>query len=190
MSNAEFRFPKFADEETIHRLYAIWNGWRGEKLFPSRADVDLKALSSHMEGVILFEVQDRKNIIIRYFGSMIMDFYGSDYTGRNFLDLTDANVKELRSKRMLGVVEQPCGAVWTTRGISYGAERSFSVGVSLPIAARAGEAPSQILQVCLPFRGTERPAFERKAPTNVQLSDRYAFVDIGAGLADQSVVTE
>lgn len=191
MNKTEFSLPAFAAHDEIRELFSTWDRWRGDKLFPSRLETNLKDIGTYLEAVVLFEVHNHDDLRIRYFGSMLMDFFGKDYTGRNYKDLTPEGFWPTRSKRLMGLVETPCASVWTTRGISYGVEQEFSVGASFPVASKAAQAPDQILQICLPYPGMERPVFEpRPTSSPIELADRYSFVDIGAGVGDSSVAVE
>ncbi len=183
-----FDLPEFAKTDDIKFVISAWNKWRGEKLFPSRENVNLRDISKYLNAVMLFDMNSYEDIHIRYFGSRLMDYFGAAYTGTNDLAVTDPEIKDIRVKRMFGIVELPCAAVWTTRGINFGVEQSFSVGINFPVATRnSDKMPNQLLQICIPLEHTEQPVFIEQPKTNVNFADRYVFVDIGAGKADSSV---
>jgi hypothetical protein len=183
--------PNFAARDKITELIDIWCGWRGDKLFPSRAEVELRDIGKFLESAVLYDVEPPDQIIIRYFGGRMMDYVGGDQTGQNFLEFANEEERPLRWGRHAAVVDTPCAAAWTIIDRPVGDNtRLNAIGISLPLGA-AGEydRASQILQVLFPFEGNRHPAYARREVDKIHFPNEFQFLDIGAGVGDKSLET-
>lgn len=80
----------------LKRMLAYWTEKRGDRMMPSRDDLDPIDIPDLLPYVILLDVipPDRR-LKVRLAGTMIVDMFGSDYTGQ-FLDEIDFG--EVRAK--------------------------------------------------------------------------------------------
>ena len=68
----------------LRRLYEYWSGKRGDRRFPSRADIDPVDMVFALGNVILAEVlpETPPRFRIRLHGSALAQFVGYDLTGK------------------------------------------------------------------------------------------------------------
>lgn len=179
------QLPPFAERSAISDVLKAWCRWRGRELMPLRSQIKTNDLPDLMRGMMLLEAQAPDSFIFRFSGSLYQDIYGFDFTGMNYLEITDASVRELRSRRLWSLVEQPAGAVWTTPSV----EGQDFVGVSVPIAPDEPDTVLKIMQVVVPVRGVQGLAAERKRrrQNHVEFSDQFRYIDIGAGKPDRAL---
>ncbi len=152
---------------------------------PLRSQIKTNDLPDLMRGMMLLEAQAPDSFIFRFSGSLYQDIYGFDFTGMNYLEITDISVRGLRSRRLWSLVEQPAGAVWTTPSV----EGQDFVGVSVPIAPDEPDTVLKIMQVVVPVLGVQGLAAERKRrrQSHVEFSDQFRYIDIGAGKPDSAL---
>lgn len=176
--------PAFADHPDIHLLVDAWNGWRGADLVPNRRDVDLCDISKLLDMLTVFDMVSPRQMTVRYIGSGFIDLFGQDYTGANYLDLTpDAHRKELRSKRLTAVVEQPCAAFWAAKPTFRQGVGLNTVGACLPISPASAGAPMQMMQLMVLLEPLPFTSFEKiNEHVMIKNSDVFEAADIGAGL--------
>lgn len=180
--NTSFDLPDFADHSAMHQFLCAWDGWRGNNLVPNRNNVRLSDISSVMSHTMLFDMVSPTEILCRFMGSIFMDIYGKDFTGHNYLDITQPQFRDIRSRRLFAVVNQPCAAVWTTKSDMGGGKIANSVGASVPITAAHEGAPMQLMQT-LVF-SVAVPRSEYGKPTrfkHIEFSNQFETIDIGAG---------
>ncbi|WP_262689537.1 PAS domain-containing protein [Kordiimonas aestuarii] len=175
--------PGFADHGALFDFLGAWNRWRAGALAPKRSEVRLQDMQNLMRGMMLMDVRDADHVMFRYVGSLYQDIYGYDFTGLNYLDITEAKVRELRSRRLWSVVAQPVVAVWTTPSV-LGTD---FIGVSVPLFPDAPDTVRKIMQVLVPIREYHHIAAERQRRNqkHVEFSDQFRYIDIGAGVPDR-----
>lgn len=177
--------PAFARLDRVTEFLQAWHGWRAGALLPRRSQVRLTDFPEMMRGTMLMDVHGPECMTFRYAGSLYQEMYGFDFTGLNYLDITAAEFRHIRAKRLWGVVAQPAAAVWTTPAVQ---DVGF-VGASLPILADDPSHPPKIMQVLVPLRDLHHISRDEwaKPRDKVIFSDRFRYVDIGAGKPDTSV---
>ncbi|WP_417461417.1 PAS domain-containing protein [Kordiimonas sp.] len=177
--------PAFADHPALRDFLEVWNGWRGVAIAPRRADINPLDIPELMRGVTLMDAIAPENLHIRYVGSLLCEIVGQDITGQNYIEYTAPEVREIRSRRLWGVVSQPAAAVWMS---PWEHDAQF-VGLSVPVLPSVDGLPMKLMQVLIPLRDTHHMASERKRNpiNNVTLSNQFRYVDIGAGKPDISV---
>lgn len=177
-----FHLPKFADLPEIHEFLTAWNNWRADDIIPDRCAVALADIHQCLGHAMLFDMVSEDEIHCRYMGDAFLDIYGQDFTGSNYLDLTEPQFREIRSKRLHGVVDKPCAAVWATVRGPNSPKLPLACGVSVPIRPNRPDRPKQLMQFAVMLEGYEQSAFVARVKTGVvDFSDHFAFVDIGAG---------
>ena len=66
----------------VSRIFRYWDGKRGARRMPRRADIDPIDLRKHVNNVILYDVVEVGRLYrIRLVGSAIVEFYGVNTTG-------------------------------------------------------------------------------------------------------------
>ncbi len=156
-------------------------------MVPVKSDVKLEQIQSGLHSIGVFDMCSYTDIRCRYIGSFFTDIYGHDYTGRNYLDLTEESDRKARSARMFSLVEQPCIAVWAVTANAPEDERTTTVGLSVPIQADDPARPPQVMQIMKVFTPVPNLLFEKKTgEAVVHFASSFIPIDIGAGLPDLS----
>ncbi|SDE22336.1 PAS domain-containing protein [Kordiimonas lacus] len=177
--------PDFAENPGVRGFLAAWDRWRGDSLLPKRDDIRLMDVPELMRGAMLLDAVSMGEFVFRYAGTLYEDMYGFDFTGKNYLDLTDEGLKPIRSKRLWGIVSQPAAAVWTTPSV----ESVDFTGVSVPILPNDPSHPRKIMQIVMLTREISEVSYKVRAQRRekIYFSDHFRYIDIGAGLPDTSV---
>ena len=80
----------------LSRLYAYWDGKRGNRRFPSRKDLDPVDIPTLLPGMFLVDVRrDPFDLFFRLAGTVLSVCYGSDVTGARLIDLNGSQTLEL-----------------------------------------------------------------------------------------------
>jgi hypothetical protein len=173
------QLPAFADYVALKDFICAWDRWRGDEIAPSRSQIKLQDMPDLMRGMMLMEALSPEQLIFRFSGSLYQDIYGFDFTGLNYLDITEEGARSLRSRRLWPVASLPVMAVWATPSV-LGTD---FVGDSVPIMPDIPGNARKIMQVLVPVRDHHHLATERKrrGQRHVEFSDHFRYLDIGAG---------
>ena len=179
---SSFDLPDFANRPSIHRFINAWDKWRGDAMIPNRRDVKLSDIQSIASGMVIFDMYSHSNIRCRFIGSMFTDLYGHDYTGKNYLDITEPSVRKCRAERMFSVVEQPCIAAWAIAANAPLDPLPTTVGVSVPIAPKNPDHPMQLMQMMEVLTHVNARVFQQHGDElNIHYATSFIGIDIGAG---------
>lgn len=163
------------------RIVQAWCAWRGGRLLPGKADMDLGELAEFMPWLALLEVAGPDEARLRVAGSGLRDVYGTDMIGRNLKEITAPEDWPRRSARYMAQVSRPCGTYYFRRHtLPDGRTVSYET-VALPVEAEEGVR--QMLCIIMPLRQWQtlgRPA----APHLIPMPTAFQYVDIGAGIPD------
>lgn len=179
------QLPAFADYVALKDFICAWDRWRGNELAPKRSQIKLQDMPDLMRGMMLMEAVSPTELVFRFSGSLYQDIYGFDFTGLNYLDITEVHARDLRSRRLWPVAAFPVMAVWATPSV-LGTD---FVGVSVPIMPDTPGDVRKIMQVLVPVRDHHHLATERKrrGQSHVEFSEQFRYLDIGAGKPDSAV---
>ena len=76
------------DDDRLQRLFAYWQGKGGDRLFPSKSEIDPVDFSYVLGYVTLVDVEaSPRRYRFRLDGSILVQLSGMDYTGRYLDDL-------------------------------------------------------------------------------------------------------
>ncbi|MDP6564354.1 MAG: PAS domain-containing protein [Alphaproteobacteria bacterium] len=162
---------------------AVWQGWRGHGLMPSRSDVRLENLKPVLPWITLAEVPSNSEIIFRLAGTMIRELLGVELTGRNLLDLTEPALRERRGHRSYRTAAQPCGAIWIWRVGYRGGGVEQVEQLALPLRPNEADKPPQLMTVTGPLGEGMRPVPLSRLQI-LESAEYHHFIDIGAGEPD------
>ena len=160
------------------RLYEAWQGWRGDRLLPRRADLDLVAISRLMPRLAVIDVKDPDTAVFRLAGTEIEQLFGQRLTGRSYIRMVPPERQKSRGELLWRIATQPCVVVqhiacdWQSG--RHGVLEVFGVPM---LADRDGE-PVQMLGVV-----SRLPAPVWGEPDRIiaMRSIAMRFIDIGAG---------
>lgn len=182
-----FELPAFADLPQMHELLAAWDSWRASDVVPLRSKVKLSDIDRFLSHAMLLDMEPSGRIHCRYIGSKFQEIYGHDFTGEDYLEITDARYRDTRSKRLFTAANHPCIAVWSTKAEGDQKGLPNATGASLPIRPDVSGKPIQLLQVVVAL---EDFVFSEFATQNkrekIAFSDQFSLIDTGAGVPDIS----
>ena len=182
-----FELPQFADLPQMRELLSAWDSWRADDIIPLRSQVILSDINHFLSYTMLFDMEPSGLIQCRYVGSVFREIYGQDFTGQNYLDVTAPADRHTRSKRLFATVNQPCIAVWGVTGGEGANALPSAIGASMPVRPDDPDKPMQLLHVVVQLGEIVFSEFaNRKKYENIQLSDRFFLIDIGAGVTKVS----
>lgn len=115
-------------------LYAYWNGLRGERAAPERAEVDPAALGSMLGDTFMLEVDAARRYPMRISATWLNRLFDCQLRGRSFIDLCRAQ-ERVQMARLCATVSDDTVAI--VAGLT---------------AAPAGEAPVSLEMLLLPLR--------------------------------------
>jgi hypothetical protein len=170
-----------ADSRT---LFEVWQGWRGDRLLPRRADVDLAPLGRLMPRLALLEARSATDIVFRLAGTELERLYGRRLTGESYVTMVAPDQQASRGALLWRIAQQPCSCVQHAVFRWQSGQRSTLEIFGLPILSdRAGE-PLQFIAVVshLTPRGWKAPGWGEVDPVIAMDSKTLRFIDIGAGL--------
>lgn len=80
------------DHPSLRRLFEYWDGKRGDRLAPSRADIDPVDITYILPHVFIYDVEYGagkdsavpSDYVMRLFGTMLVEAFGRDLTGLRF----------------------------------------------------------------------------------------------------------
>ncbi len=81
--------------DCLRKIYAYWEAKRGDRLMPSRDDIDPSEIKPHLPFVFLIQVQEgQKRLLYRLSGTGLATRFGEEQTGRYLEDLDLGDVKD------------------------------------------------------------------------------------------------
>lgn len=182
--SAEPAFLRQITEPVNLEFARLWHGWRGDRLLPRRADIELDALRRMLPLVVMIEYRSPDEAIVRVAGSRLRDFLGYELTGANYIDLAPVEDRAVRSYRCWAVATRPCGSRLVYDHRLESGRVAQSEVVSLPLDADQAGSPRMTLANIAPLTPRD-PNSEGPAGTQIEVATTFAFLDIGAGVPDR-----
>jgi len=165
------------------RLIGAWMTWRGQRVLPRKADMELKDVAEFLPWISLMEVVNADLVRMRVAGTALRQIYGADITGRNIKDITAPGDWPERSRRYRSVVTQPCGTFYHRRDTLPDGRIVSYEGIALPVDADATGQVRQMINIYSPLQ--EQYTLETQRGDRVlPMPTSFHFVDIGAGVPD------
>lgn len=161
------------------QFLAAWNRWRGDRLLPRRADMDLTSIARLMPRVVLLEISGPERMTFRLAGGEVEQYLGRRLQGHDYLAMAAPDRQQRRATLMWRIVNQPCAAVNVYRASDPDGAPRLIQFCGAPILADEPGAPIQLLAVASNLRrlgwGEGNMPYEPNATG-------LCFIDIGAGL--------
>jgi hypothetical protein len=85
---------RFSDDADLKRLHRYWTERRGERLFPSRADIDPVDFGYALGRISLVDVLDGPRFRYRLVATRLTDHLGYEMTGKFLDELPDAETRD------------------------------------------------------------------------------------------------
>ena len=162
------------------RLVQSWRRWRGDRMVPLKAAMDLRDLRSFLPWLGLLELGDADTVRARLAGTALVDVYGADMTGRNLKEITRPENWPTRNAHCRSLAGHPCGLIYTcTKPLPEGEVASYET-VVLPLDVDPSGSTRHLLY-CIARLEASAPAARPKRRRAQRLAARFEFVDIGCG---------
>lgn len=161
------------------QFLTAWNRWRGDRLLPRRADMDITMIARLMPRVVLLEALDSQRVIFRLAGGEIEQYLGQRLQGRDYVTMGEPGQRSRRAELMWRIVSQPCAAVNVYRVADPDGSRRLIQFCGAPILPDEADAPIQLLAVASNLR---RLGWGEGSMPYDPNAAGLCFIDIGAGL--------
>lgn len=151
-------------------------------LIPSRADFDPGRVAGLLPNLVIHDLISPEQIRLRLVGTAVVDDYGQEITGRNYLDFVEEPRRPIASRAIFLVCEQPAGMLVKLRSITESGKMLTRESIAFPMRDDDGRA--RLVYFCS-SPAVERETYfdERDALTVMKVLDRR-FIDIGAGVPE------
>ena len=87
MSDASPSIPPDLTDPRLAALYAYWDGKRGGRAMPTRADIDPVEMRAWLGNLLLIDATPDGRFVYRLYGTKFVDSFGLDMTGRGVDEL-------------------------------------------------------------------------------------------------------
>lgn len=169
-------------EERSRRFADYWLSLPKDSLIPRRSAFEPERIASLLPNVVIHELVSPEFLRLRLVGSAVIDDYGQDITGRNYLDFVEEPRRPKASRAIFVICEQPAGMLVQLRSITRGGRIMTRESIAFPIRSDDGDA--RFVYFCSsPARERDfaHPETDELQVMNVM---RRTYIDIGAGLPD------
>jgi hypothetical protein len=165
-------------------LLSLWRHWHARKGAHSLPPIDVvelgRAIPALVPSLVLLEYRSDTEIHVRVAGATFSRFIGVELTGRNLLDYTLPEHRELRLSRTKTMLDHPCGGY--SRGLQ--ASHDFQIayeneGLLLPVIRAGHSRPMLLSSIVIADRPSSRPA---TGGAFVGLSTEFRYLDVGFGV--------
>jgi hypothetical protein len=168
---------------TCRGLYDYYLEARGARLLLPHAELDPARLASLLPQVMLYELQDADTYRVRLCGTAFRQWFGGDFTGRNWLDVSHPTDRVARQRRVAQAALQPCGVHTRTWQFRDGMPRRKFESLTLPLEPRRAAGPAIMLMAMAELAPDH---LGKPNELNFEQCRRvdWSFVDLGAGVSD------
>ncbi|NQW08311.1 MAG: PAS domain-containing protein [Alphaproteobacteria bacterium] len=168
--------------EQSRRFAEHWESLPKIDLIPSRAAFEPERLGPILANVVIHELISPELITLRLVGTAVVDDYGQEITGRNYLDFVEEERRPKASRAIHLICEQPCGMLVHLRSTTHSGKILTRESIALPMRNDDGKAA--LVYFCSsPARERETFIDERDELRVMGVLQRH-FIDIGAGVPD------
>ncbi|MCZ4279691.1 PAS domain-containing protein [Kiloniella laminariae] len=150
------------------------------ELLPRKSSFLPEDIPSILPNIIVYELQDKDQIMIRLQGTAINQRFGHDMTGANYLDYVEPDRREKAASAFWLMAEQPCGIIAILdHALSSG--RSITVeSIGFPLINDFGPNPIIIYQSNEIEREEWRNRPENEKLKLIFVQERH-LIDLGTG---------
>lgn len=93
---------------TSRSLYRYWNEVRGDRIAPHRFEIEPSRIAELLPETFILETVDEAHLRYRLAGTRLVDQFGQDFRGANFLTLWDGRDRTAVMEKLATVTD--CGA--------------------------------------------------------------------------------
>lgn len=153
-------------------------------LVPSRRDFEPECIPGLLANLVIHELVSPEHLRLRLVGTAVVDDYGQEITGRNYLDFVAEERRPKASRAIFLVCEQPAAMLVHLRSSTESGKLLTRESVAFPMRDDDGRA--RLVYFCS-NPAEERATYfdERDTLKIMNVLDR-SFIDIGAGTPEFS----
>jgi hypothetical protein len=153
---------------------------------PSRKDFDPTEIAPLLPGISMYEFRARDDIRVRLSGTLLVETFGEEITGTNYLDKWPEEHRAAVGATYEVMLTHPCGLFVAMEGLSGVEDATPSVSVGFPMRNPEGVANLLLFHTSeIDIPAIREP---RDDPLTSLRVTRRALLDIGAGLPDRSLM--
>ena len=169
--------------EDSTRLFAeYWDSLPKVDLIPPRGTFRPEEVPRLLPNIVIHELVSPEMVKLRLVGSAVIDDYGQDITGRNYLDFVEEERRPTASRSLFLTCEHPAGMLALLRSVSRAGRVMTRESIALPFRRDDGVA-----NLTYAYSSTAR----ERDYASVELDElqimsvaRRDYIDIGAGVPD------
>ncbi|MDW3096598.1 PAS domain-containing protein [Pyruvatibacter sp.] len=173
--------------DRLREFLQIYEDVRGDKVAPTRSDLDLRRLAKLLPDVTIMERLAPMSVIYRLMGTAVAERMGADLTGHNFLNYLGQTERSRIDLGVSIVTELPCGTFSVyendySSGVTVRAE-----SIALPLDTGSGCAP----YLSLGLHSSQTPVSYGQEREESMIGTRWkdgVVIDLGYGLPDQATM--
>ncbi|WP_334128782.1 PAS domain-containing protein [Sneathiella sp.] len=115
------------------RFARYWRSLEPGSLVPRRRSFDPTRIAPLLPGIALYEVLSPDEIVCRLAGTALVDHFGMELTGRNFLDFWPGDMRDAASRTILECITRPCGVFSKVLTHSAAGKTEMIISVGFPL---------------------------------------------------------
>lgn len=165
-------------------LLAYWLELRKDALMPDRSEFNPMEIKPLLPNIVIHELISPERIRLRLVGTAVVQQYGRESTGMNYLDFVEPARRERASKAIFLVREHPAAMTVSLRASAETGLETLRRTIALPVADR--KDGRQLVYYCSTLEKTDDPLTTEPDKMAVQSVTHRRFFDIGAGVPDFS----
>ncbi|EDP63828.1 hypothetical protein BAL199_14372 [alpha proteobacterium BAL199] len=169
-------------EERSRQFADYWLSLPKTGLIPMRRTFMPENVPRILPNIVIHELISPELIRIRLAGSAVVEDYGQEIAGRNYLDFVEPPRRSKASRAIHVICEQPAGMLVQLKSVTRSGRVMTRESIAFPMRGDDGVA-SYIYFCSSPARERARVAPESDQLQVMNVLNR-TYIDIGAGLPD------
>jgi hypothetical protein len=141
-----------------------WRSLDRDRMIPRRSSFDPTRISPLLPGIAIYEIKSRDEIVYRLAGTALVDHFGMEVTGKNFLDFWEGERREMAADAMYNCITKPCGLFTKMTGVSHSGRVETSVSVGFPLLDENENCNRMVFYSC----GFDKPEYRVPGEDRIQ----------------------
>lgn len=159
-----------------------WYGLPKHELIPQRGDFQPMEVRSILPFVVIYELQTPDRILLRLAGTAVVEEYGEEITGRNYLDLVLPERRALASRALHRICTHPVGSLLRLQAVNRDGKLMQRESLTFPVRDHDGTA--RFVYACTSLSGPHAFSEPPRDGVAIDPDGERTDLDIGAGLPD------
>lgn len=169
-------------EEQSREFATYWSSLPKIGLIPSRGSFRPEDVPRLLPRIVIHELVSPEMLRLRLVGSAVVEDYGQEFTGRNYLDFVEEQHRAAAARAIFLVCEQPAGLLVKLRSVTKSGRVMIRESIGFPMRDDDGRA--NLVYFC--STASKERDYIPSEPDELRVVSftSRTFVDIGAGLPD------